>query len=683
MFHLTNLFSITSDTDLCFEQKIEKLLILGASKLNLQLGIISRIVDDTYTVEYATSPEDSLTAGSTFVYQNTYCVHTLNANRVLCFAHAGKSEIANHPCYLDFGLESYIGAPLIVDGKPYGTLNFSSADVRQQPFSQQDEDFIEFLSHWIGNEITKNQQLSLLQNQRRKLINQQNILGEIGVLAGVGAWEVDLVNNKVHWSDATRIIHEVDKNFIPELETAINFYREGPSRNKIQKLVEKAMQDGSEFGGEFEIVTPAGNIKWVAVTAKADLENNQCVRLYGAFQDITQQVYYRQQLEQRHQELTSALEARSAFLANMSHEIRTPINGVIGSLQVMDKSNLNDNQQHFLHLAQSSANSLLEQVNDVLDFAKIDSNQIQLEPRAFEVNKILKDCLDVFTVSAQEKAVKLNADFTDTQGKMVVSDPTRLKQICANLIGNAIKFSHQGEVSVTSHLTTSDTGQCQLTVCVKDNGIGIPEHKLSQLFLPFRQADISTTRKFGGTGLGLSISHSLAQLMQGDIKVQSEERKGSTFTVTVGVELPESEQPNKDNNKGASQQTNKDLGQLKVLVVEDNFINQMVVSEMLKVKGIEHDIAEDGIEALDIVKQSIDTPYSLILMDCQMPNMDGYQATENIRQLAAPLNRTPIVALTANAMKADKEKCFDSGMNDYLAKPLEQQLLYEMLEKYI
>lgn len=515
------------------------------------------------------------------------------------------------------------------------------------------------------------------------MIDQQNILSEIGKLAGVGAWEMDLVKHKLYWSEATRQIHEVDDSYVPDLDTAINFYKPGENRERIQQIVNKAMLDGSDFADEFEIITPTGKVKWVAAQGRAEIENGQCVRLYGAFQDISQQVYYRTQLEERHKELTSALEARSTFMANMSHEIRTPINGVIGSLQVMDKNGLNENQIHFLALAETSAQSLLAQINDVLDFAKIDSNQIELESTSFEINDLLENCVDVFDISAKEKSVELHANFKATENLTISSDPTRIRQIYANLISNAIKFTAKGKVEVSSSVKYSNENKAFLHVSIKDTGIGISEQQKQNLFLPFRQADVSTTRKYGGTGLGLSISQSLAKLMNGNITVHSIKGEGSTFTVEIEVEVQKSLKPQMTPETVTKQP--KELNQLKVLVVEDNEINQIVVSEMLKIRDIPHDIVSDGLQALaKLESEALQSNfYSLILMDCQMPNMDGYQATQSIRKFDTTVANIPIIALTANAMKGDKEKCLASGMNAYLAKPIEKELLYSMIEKYV
>lgn len=682
MQNLKGLYQITSNSNLTYTQKMDALLQFGLHYFQLDLAIISEIEDNSYIVRHAISPDNSLLVGTIFPVNETYCLHTLATNQALSFHHAGNSHIAKHPCYLNFALESYIGAPLLVEGKRFGTINFSASAARNQPFSQQEHDFIELLSHWVGNEIARHEKLTLLQEQQQKMARQQEILEQMGQLAGVGAWEVDLVNEKAYWSTVTKEIHEVDLDYEPELSTAINFYKEGENRERISLLINKAIEQGGHFSGEFEIVTQKGTQKWVAAKGRAELENGQCVRLIGAFQDITEQVNSRIKLENRHQELSLALESRSLFLANMSHEIRTPINGVLGMLQILETSSLNPEQLHFLSLAKSSATSLLGIISDILDFTKVDSGKLTLEKVAVNLNQVLSNCVDTFNPLAKDKSISVIKQFEQIQNIIAVTDPTRLRQICSNLMSNAIKFTHQGRVTISTQLFIKDNNHATLTITVNDTGVGITESQQTQLFSPFNQADESTTRKFGGTGLGLSITRKICQLMGGDVDVESVQNSGSTFKANIEVEIVNNEGQNADIPVSVPQ--NIDLSHLRILVVEDNEINQVVIAEMLKQRQISCEIVNDGLEALAILEHEAKQArsFSLILMDCQMPNMDGYQATQHIRQLSTPVASIPIIALTANAMTGEREKCFASGMNEYLTKPVEQNLLYSMIEKF-
>ena len=682
MLNLNQLYKITSNSQLSFVQKIDALLQFGLHYFQLDIAIISEIQADTYTVRHVISPDNALLADTSFSVQDTYCVHTLATNQPLSFHQAGASHIAKHPCYINFGLESYIGAPLLVEGKRYGTINFSSSQARSQAFSQAEHDFIELLSHWIANEIARNEKLALLQEQQNKMARQQNVLEQMGQLAGVGAWEVDLVKGKVYWSNVTRQIHEVSDDFVPDMATAINFYKAGENRDRITLIVNKAIELGGHFSGEFEIITQTGKTKWVASKGRAEIENGQCVRLIGAFQDITEQVYYRDLIEKRHKELSLALEARSLFLANMSHEIRTPINGVLGMLQILEASTLDDEQHHFLSLAKDSATSLLGIISDILDFTKIDSGKLNLEKHPVDLNKLLNNCIDIFKPRAKDKSIDIIKEFSATNNIIAITDPTRLRQICSNLVSNGLKFTQQGQVAISTKIERLKDHKATITITVEDTGIGIAKEQLSRLFLPFSQADDSTTRKFGGTGLGLSIIKNLCQLMDGDVRVKSTPNQGSTFIATIEVEIQTAKHSDIEAIELPTE--NVDIGHLRILVVEDNEINQIVVGEMLKQQQIKFDVVSDGLEALTKLKQEKQNNrfYSLILMDCQMPNMDGYEATRQIRLLTAPIATTPIIALTANALEGEREKCYACGMNDYLSKPIEQTLLYSILEKY-
>ncbi|WP_354667873.1 GAF domain-containing hybrid sensor histidine kinase/response regulator [Aliiglaciecola lipolytica] len=682
MHNLKQLYQITSDNRLSDSEKMVSLLKMGADYFQLELGIISEINDDIYTVRYAISPDNSLLEGTTFNVAETYCLHTLATNQALSFYHAGKSRIAQHPCYTNFGLESYIGAPLIVEGRRFGTINFSASAPRSKPFSDEEHDFIELLSHWIGNEIARHEKIELLQAQQKAMARQQDILEQMGQVANVGAWELDLASEKLFWSTETKKIHEVDDGFEPTIESGLDFYKPGENQRRITSLLNGIVEKGGHFSGEFEIITQRGTEKWVAVKGKAELDNGKCVRLVGAFQDITAQVNNRVELESRHKELSLALEARSLFLANMSHEIRTPINGVLGMLQILESSPLNSQQQRFLGLAKDSATSLLGIISDILDFTKIDSDKLTLEEVPIDLNQLLNNCVEIFNPRAQDKSIKLVRKFELTDKVFAVSDPTRLRQICSNLLSNAIKFTHQGQVDITTQITRKDNNRAMLTILVEDSGVGINEEQLAQLFSPFNQADASTTRKFGGTGLGLSITRKLCQLMGGDVSVESTPDAGSKFKASINLGIVEASELT--STTSAVQTTEMDLSHLRILIVEDNEINQVVIGEMLKQRHIVFDIVKDGIEALAILKHGIKFghEYSIILMDCQMPNMDGYQATQHIRQLPAPVNSIPIIALTANAMSDEREKCFASGMNEYLSKPIEQAKLFSMIEKF-
>jgi len=378
--------------------------------------------------------------------------------------------------------------------------------------------------------------------------------------------------------------------------------------------------------------------------------------------------------------------AKSEFLAKMSHEIRTPMNGVIGMLHLLLKDNLSDSQKKKTLVAQSSAQSLLNLINDILDFSKIDANKLELEVIDFDLLQLFNDVVESFIHQAKEKELEIRLDLAEVKQQWVKGDPSRIRQILSNLISNAIKFTPQGFILIKAQLIQDKVGHHTLTCSVQDSGIGIPENKIDSLFSSFTQADASTTRQYGGTGLGLTIVKKLCELMHGDISIESKEGSGSRFECIL--------------NLGRSEVTNSAFTEVipntdpiikwpvttRILVVEDNQINQLVTQNLLETMGLDYAIANDGLEALDVLDQALELmPFSLILMDCHMPKMDGYQATKEIRAGNAGdhYKNTTIIALTANAMKGDREKCLEQGMNDYLTKPIDPESLQVMLKKWL
>jgi PAS domain S-box-containing protein len=957
---LRELHQITSSQHDGLTEKIQKVLALGCSIFNLPFAIISDIKGFDYKVVHALSPNNEIELGSIFKLTDTYCIHTYNADKPTAFHHASKSHIKNHPCYQAFKLESYIGTPIFINGQRSGTLNFSSPHASLKPFDDNDLELIRLFSQWIGHELYRDE-------QQCRLDKQQLLMTQISEQARIGAWEVDLVNNAINWSAMTKVIHEVPDDFIPDLATAIEFYKEGKSRDTIQRLVQQSMFDGSSFKVELELNTAKNNQVWVAASANAEMQNGKCVRLYGSFQDITERVKSEEDIQNKSQRITLATDAagigiwefniadnklkwdewmfrlyginpkdfngtydvwqnsihpedrertskeaeiaiinnskfdtqfrvihpnkdirhikasaivlqdenkqackmigvnydvtervlteealikaklaaeaaaqtKNVFLASMSHEIRTPINGVIGMLNLLEESQLNSTQKHQISIAQSSANSLLHLINDILDFSKIEANKLELENIKFNLLHVLNDVTQPLALEAQKKGLTFNLNNQALNEAVVVGDPNRIRQILNNLVSNAIKFTHQGEINITTAMQLKNHKTWLLSISIKDTGIGIDALKQTHLFKSFSQVDASTTRKFGGTGLGLAIVKKLSNYMNGYVEVESKLGKGSTFTCYLELGKTQQSLPliskkafnklkvlvvnqNSRDAKALTQQfaqwqvttkhiessnealdychkiakeqpenlfdiiiVNTDTSQVNaieltlslqkhkllsasklilfsendlhhdidyfssigisayfqnpvnpsdlfdtfniiveggetiqiikplitknaislinnnhknnnlspeiiwpsntfILLVEDNRINQAVAKGVLNKLSLNCDIAVNGIDAL---KKLTDNPdkYALIIMDCQMPEMDGYEATQQIRQgiVGNHYSTIPIIAMTANAMLGDKEKCLSAGMNDYLSKPVNKDSLHQKLEHWL
>ncbi|MBC7926114.1 MAG: response regulator [Bryobacteraceae bacterium] len=369
----------------------------------------------------------------------------------------------------------------------------------------------------------------------------------------------------------------------------------------------------------------------------------------------------------------AANKARGEFLANVSHEVRTPMNGVIGMTEVLLGTSLTPEQYDCALTIQESAIQQLSVLNDILDIAKIDSGQINFEKIPFSPTNLARKVVVSWRSAAELKGVALSLDVHELP-EIVLGDPTRVRQILSNLVNNAVKFTEEGTISVRMWSAPADSG-VRLCFSVSDTGIGIKPAALSKIFEKFTQADYTTTRRFGGTGLGLSISKQLAELMNGSISVESDLGKGSVFTCSINLQIGSAELA-KPETRG--QQKARLLSAHPVLLVEDNKTNQKVGTLLLKSLGLEVDVADNGVVALAMLAVK---EYSAILMDCQMPEMDGYEATRQVRQ--SPQRAIPIIALTAGATSQEKLLASAAGMNAFLSKPVRKDELREMLARWL
>jgi CheY-like chemotaxis protein/nitrogen-specific signal transduction histidine kinase len=387
-------------------------------------------------------------------------------------------------------------------------------------------------------------------------------------------------------------------------------------------------------------------------------------------------------MEQKNSELGTALIAAEAatrakrdFLATMSHEIRTPMNGVIGVTDLLMDSDLNVQQREYLEMIRKSGHNLLGLINDILDFSKIEAGRLDLELQDFELRAVVQECVEMQVARAAAAGLELIVRLDIFLPRNFKGDPGRVRQIIINLLGNAIKFTHTGSITVGALLESVADGYATVRFSVQDTGIGIPEARRAVIFDPFTQVDESTTRKYGGTGLGLAICRQLAGLMGGEIGVQSEEGHGSTFWFTGRFEIrPEAIKIDPSANASSSDTGSATRKSARILLVEDNLVNQKVALGQLKRLGYMADVAGNGLEALKALEQ---TDYQLVFMDCQMPEMDGFEATRTIRDPHSKVlnHEVPIIAMTANAMKGDRERCLESGMSDYLTKPVNRNEL--------
>lgn len=432
-------------------------------------------------------------------------------------------------------------------------------------------------------------------------------------------------------------------------------------------------KEGKNSAYELEIEKKNGEKAWLLISgAPLKNENQEVIGSIGIHMDITPRKMMLQDLEEAKQQAEDSAKAKENFLANMSHEIRTPMNAIMGMTRLLKESKEQVDKEKYLDAIENSAQNLLVIINDILDISKIEANKLQLESISFDLFKVLDDTELLLRYKTEEKGILLDFNREQTVPQYVLGDPVRLSQILTNLLSNAIKFTEKGSVSCSVQAIKNENNTVKLKFRITDTGIGIAQDKLDKIFKSFTQEDQATSRKFGGTGLGLAITKSLVELHNGSIDVLSTKNKGTTFNVEIDYE--EAHQPieiksNQDKIKSLSK-----IAGARVLLVEDHEINKFLAETILTNWNMSVDHAYNGKEAIEKIEKEND--YDIILMDVQMPIMDGLTTTKLLRQKGI---LTPIIALTANAIKGDDQKCLDAGMDDYVSKPIDPSTLFNKI----
>ncbi|CAN5429518.1 hypothetical protein BH23BAC1_BH23BAC1_18170 [soil metagenome] len=491
-------------------------------------------------------------------------------------------------------------------------------------------------------------------------------LSEAQRIAKIGSWEYDLENDKFFWSKQMFRIFELDcQKFKPTLENAFDQYHP-EDRQRILDY-EKSLKE-NPLNLDVRILMPDGTFKYANL--RGFYQANDPTKFSGTLQDIT----YRKEVEQKLTEAKLSAEesekVKEQFLANMSHEIRTPLNAIIGYTRLLLKNqeNFNKEQGSFLHSIRNAGENLLAIINDILDLSKLESGKFEMEQIEFDLFHTISSVFDLFKAKAQEKNIKLLEIRKEDVPCHLIGDPVRLNQILSNLFSNSLKFTEKGHIKLEVKALRQSDSKVLLQFIVEDTGIGIAKNKLLTIFDSFTQAGNDITRKYGGTGLGLTIVKKFVDLQQGEINVESELEVGTTFIINI----PYQKSNNDTTQVKFIQFQNQEIKehypkQVRVLMAEDNEMNQEISRSIFKDIGWDLDIAENGLVALKKLKEN---PYDIILMDIQMPELNGYEATLKIRnEFQPPVSDIPIMAITAHALNTEIQKCLKAGMNDCISKP--------------
>ena len=759
----TELLAILADPDVPLAERQARLLDACCDLLGLDVGLISRYVGDEAEVLAARDPEGRITAGMRVPISETYAGLRAGNHQPTTFLRASGTPLEDLPAFRNHGQEAYVGVPIIVEGRPSGTLAFSSRTPRTEPFSERAVNLVRLMALWIGSDRSRRRaEADLRASQGRATATIRTALdGIITIGVDERVLEFNPAAEAIFGHAAGDVIGRTMTELIipPELRAAhkdgiARYLRTGEARALNQRLELPALRaDGSRFLCELAATAVEVDGEPIAFTAYV--------------RDISERKRFEEDLARARDEALEAGRMKSDFLAMISHEIRTPMNGVIGASDLLRDTPLEADQRELVEMVHQSSHALLAIVDDVLETAKIEAGKLDLAAEPFDLHEVVEAAAQVGAGDARAKGLILTTSVDADVPASLVGDPGRVRQILVNLVTNAVKFTEAGEITIAARVAGRDGARVRLELEVVDTGVGIPHAAQKHLFQPFSQVDATSTRRHGGTGLGLVISDRLAGLMGGGIALDSAPGRGTRMTVTIeatahdgaaqpprplagrrvliaglpplatealtttlgalGVATADDAAPDvalvgDDAARAAvpegmpvvtlggagadlqppvratrlAERLLEALGapltetapqralpatpvRARILVAEDSDVNRTLMLRQLERLGIAADVVTNGSEAIAAVARH---DYPLILMDLRMPELDGFDATRAIRA-AETGGRVPIVAVTANAARADRDACLAAGMDDHLSKPVTLESLRHVIARWL
>lgn len=655
---LTGLHDVSLSQNLTTGEKIQRMLQLGLSYFGLDLAIVSHIEDGRYTVEFTHGTGATPDVGTLFPLGDTYCAHTVAAAGPVAIHHARESEVADHPCYQNFALEAYIGCPLLIDGVQYGTVNFSSVEKRDRPFSESDKMIVRLYAQWCGTELLRLQSDQKLQMARDQLTDAVESMPDAFILFDS---DENLVLSNSKYADFFPSTAKYLRQGTPLTDLARNleatFQMKSISAPETQSSGIKNSPEKTESGQ----IAQAADGRWLHFSERKTGNGG----LVGLCSDVTELISTQDELAKARDIAEAANQAKSEFLSSMSHELRTPMNSILGFGQLLQedpRSPLDKNQGRYVGQILRSGNHLLNLIDEILDLSKIELGNLEINSEVLQLDEIMEECIYTAEALSADKEITIIADTEGAMPPAIHGDRVRVKQALLNLLSNAIKYNRvNGTVTIGWQVLPDQ----YLQISIADTGRGIPDEYRDRLFQPFSRLPINEDDT-EGSGIGLALTKRLVEKMDGRIDFSSVPGSGTKFWVefpiadvkTTAADSATAEQPSKRETWEADR---------KVLYIEDNPANLELMQEIIqRIPGLELLSAHTAEIGLTIAgKERPD----LVLMDINLPGMDGFAALNALRT-NSDTSETPVIALTANAMPADVERGEKAGFQRYLTKPI-------------